>query len=113
MMASCAEQQLSGTKVVNFEKEGAPNIKKYTCIAEEGYGFVHIVNDEKTCSYKENVNYTKFDGLELMKPFKGTAYDVMIKPGEKKTVMIRQNKATGFSMSSSMQNGVIYGKEKL
>lgn len=48
-----------------------------------------------------------------MKPFKGTGYDVMVKPGEKKTVMIRQDKPTGFSMSSSMQNGVVYGKEKL
>ena len=99
--------------MVDFAKEGAPNIRKYTCIAEEGYGFVHIVNDEKSCSYKETVQYQKFDGLELMKPHKGTSYDLKVGPGEKKTVLIRQKLATGFSMSSCMQNGVIYAKEKL
>lgn len=48
-----------------------------------------------------------------MKPYKGTGYDIVVKPGEHKTVLIRQNVPTGFSMSSSMQNGIVYGKEKL
>jgi len=80
---------LSGTKAVNFEKSSAPNVKKYTCVAEEGYGFVHIVNDEKSCTYKETVNYTKFEGLELMKPYSGSGYEIEVKPGEKKTVLIK------------------------
>lgn len=50
---------------------------------------MHFVNDEEECEYKETVNYTKFEGVSLMKPFKGTGYSVSLKPGEKRTIVIR------------------------
>lgn len=50
-------------------------------MTEEGYGYVHIVNDEEEASYRESCNYTKFEKLELLPPFKGQSYDVTVGPG--------------------------------
>ena len=64
-------------------------MKKYFCMTEEGYGYVHIVNNEKEAEFTEVVNYTKFDRLSLMKPYKGDGYSIVVKPGEKWTIVIR------------------------
>ena len=77
-MGSCAEQELAEGKVTNFEEQGAPGITKYFAMTEEGYGYVHIVNDETEARYREHINYTKFDKLELMKPLKGQSYDIEV-----------------------------------
>ena len=58
-------------------------------MTEEGYGYVHIVNNDDEAVYKESINYTKFEKLQLQKSFKGTSYEVEVKPGEKKTVVLR------------------------
>ena len=58
-------------------------------MTEEGYGYVHIKNDDPEAVYKESINYTKFEKLELQKPFRGTSYEIEVKPGERKTVVIR------------------------
>ena len=34
-------------------------------MTEEGYGYVHVVNDDDEAIYRENINYTKFDKLQL------------------------------------------------
>ena len=34
-------------------------------MTEEGYGYVHIVNNEMEARYRENINYTKFEKLEI------------------------------------------------
>ena len=89
LMASCAEQGLAEQKVTDFESQGAPDIKKYFAMTEEGYGYVHIANDDAEAVYKESINYTKFEKLQLEKPFKGTSYEIEVKPGERRTVVIR------------------------
>ena len=67
LMGSCAEQNLAepAQKETNFESQGAPDITKYFAMTEEGYGYVHIVNNEAEAVYKENINYTKFEKLQL------------------------------------------------
>lgn len=71
-------------------------------MTEEGYGFVHIRNEESEAEFTEVVNYTKFDRLSLLKPFKGQGYSVTVKPGEKVTIVIRQNDPLGFGLQSSI-----------
>lgn len=45
----------------------APLITKYECnSAPEGYNFVIIENKEKEAIYKEQVEYTTADGLEII-----------------------------------------------
>ena len=83
-------------------------------MTEEGYGYVHIVNGDAESRFKEKVEYTKFDRLSLLKPFKGDSYEVDVGPGECKTVVIRQNDPTGFSMASRMRmQAVIHGPKQL
>ena len=43
-------------------------INKYKCFQDEGYGFIYIDNKEKEATFNEQVNYTNFKGLEMMKP---------------------------------------------
>ena len=114
LMGSCAEQGLAEQKVTTFESQGSPDIKKYFAMTEEGYGYVHVVNDDPEAVYKESINYTKFEKLELQKPFRGTSYEIEVKPGERKTVVIRQNDPTGFGMASQiMMSAVIHGPKKM
>jgi hypothetical protein len=40
-------------------------------MTEEGYGYVQYRNDEEEAEFTEVVNYTMFDRLSLLKPFKG------------------------------------------
>ena len=58
-------------------------------MTEEGYGYVHIVNDEEEARFKEKIEYTKFDKLSLLKPYKGDSYEVEVGPKESKTIVIR------------------------
>ena len=62
---------MEGVTCVNFSAKGAPDIKKYKCFNEEGYGFIYIENKEKEATFKEKVDYKKFEGLEMMKPQQG------------------------------------------
>jgi len=115
LMGSCGELELAPeAKVTNFAEQGAPGITKYFAMTEEGYGYVHIVNNEAEAKYRENINYTKFDKLELQKPFKGTSYDIEVMPGQKRTVVFRQMDPTGFAMASQiMMSAVLHGPDKL
>lgn len=113
-MASCAEQGLAEQKVTSYEAQGAPLVKKHFAMAEEGYGYIHIVNDEEEATFTEVVNYTKFDKLTLLKPFKGQGYSVTVKPGERRTVVIRQDDPLGFSLASQiMQSSFALGGKKM
>ena len=37
--------------MTTMEDKGAPMIKKYKCFGPEGYGFIHIENDDKESQY--------------------------------------------------------------
>ena len=66
---SKAEQKLEGVTSENYEAKGCKDIVKYKqCFADEGYGFIHIVNLSKDATFKEKVNYTAFQGLTMCKP---------------------------------------------
>ena len=116
LMASCAEQGLASEhkQIKNYEDQGAPLVKKYTGFTEEGYGYVHITNDEPEAEFTEVINYPKFDRLSLLKPQKGQGYNVTVKPGQKKTIVIRQNDPTGYSLSSViMQSSFKLGAKQM
>ena len=115
LMASCAVQEHpENSKTITFEGQGAPNITRYFAMTEEGYGYVHIVNDEEEARFKEKIEYTKFDKLSLLKPYKGDSYEVEVGPKESKTIVIRQNDPTGFSMASrTRMQSVTVGPEAM
>ena len=58
-------------------------------MTEEGYGYVHVKNDEAEAKYREMINYTKFDKPSPLKPFKGTSYEIEVAPKSSRTVVIR------------------------
>ena len=93
--------------MTTYESQGAPNIKKYFGMCEEGYGYVHYVNGEEEAEFTEAINYTKFDRLTLLKPFKGSGYNVTVKAGEKRTIVLRQNDPLGFGLQSQIMTSAV------
>ena len=64
---SKCQQQMDDIQVTNMEEKRAPLITKYECnSATEGFNFVIIENKESEAVYKENVEYTTADGLEIV-----------------------------------------------
>ena len=68
LYASKAVQKLEGVTAQDFADKGAPEITKYKAFGEEGYGFIHFVNESKEATIKEKVNYNTFKGLTMVKP---------------------------------------------
>jgi len=99
IFASKAVQMCEGVDCQNFKDKGAEEINKYKCFQEEGYGFIHVVNDSKDATFKEKVSYPTFKGLEMCKPQQGQGYDISVGPGQSKTILIRCD-PEGYGMSS-------------
>lgn len=83
-------------QVTNMEEKRAPLITKYECnSATEGFNFVIIENKESEAVYKENVEYTTADGLEIVLgrapdwDISQQKYEITVQPGETKCVLIR------------------------
>ena len=66
--ASRALQEPEGVTITDMEAKGAKEIKKYKGFLPEGYGFVYIVNNEESATFKEKCHYTTFTGLTLLSP---------------------------------------------
>ena len=80
LLQSCAEEGLCPEdmlRVKDFTSQGAPDLKRYFGMCPNGYGFIYIDNKDE-CAYQEAVNFTKFEDLQLMKPYKGNTYDVTV-----------------------------------
>ena len=62
---------------------------KYKTTTDFGYQMIVIKNGAESSGYKETVNYPSFDGLTLMEPESGTGYDVLVKAGSTKIILIK------------------------
>ena len=65
---SCAKKV---GKKNDYSTEGAPLCYKYSDMCPEGYGYNYFENFSDDATIKEVVTYTRFDGLQLVKPFSG------------------------------------------
>jgi hypothetical protein len=74
-----------------MEHKNAPGIVKLTTKkkTESGYLWTLIKNGEKDKRFKQVVNYTKFEGLTLLKPFEGTSYELSCEAGQANCVIIK------------------------
>jgi hypothetical protein len=107
---SCARKH---GKVQTFESDGAPECYKYSQMCAEGYGYTFFENKTEDATIKEIVTYTKFEGLELIKPYKGSGYEVQVKPGDQKIILLRQTVPYGYSLSFSYSSNIIFSPEAL
>ena len=86
---------------------------KYSKMLPEGYGFNYFKNDSTEGSLKEVVAYTRFTGLELVKPFKDTGYEVIVPPKQSKIVLLRQTNPTSYSLSFTYSTTILLTTEAL
>jgi len=106
---SCAK--LNG-KADHLEN-GAIECYKYSYTTPEGYSFIYIENLEDDSTYIEDIKYTKFDGLKLLPPFKGTSYHIEVGPHSNQIILIRHLDLSEYSLIFSYQSNVLYGKKTL
>ena len=106
---SCAK--LNG-KADHLEN-GTIECYKYSYTTPEGYSFIYIENLEDDSTYIEDIKYTKFDGLKLLPPFKGTSYHIEVGPHSNQIILIRHLDLSEYSLIFSYQSNVLYGKKTL
>ena len=94
---------------VNDEDE---NIIKHTLSTDFGYSVIFIKNGSESSAYKETVTYNKFDGQTMMPPESGTQYDVLVKAGTTKIILIKLS-CRGYSSSYSYSSSVQMGDDNL
>ena len=86
---------------------------KYTDTTPEGYSYIYIENHEDDTTYIEDIKYTKFEGLKLLPPFKGTSYHIEVGPNSDQIVLIKHLDLSEYSLIFSYQSNIIYGQKTL
>jgi hypothetical protein len=108
--SSCA---IDYGEYLSYESDGAPECSKYSGMMKEGYGYTYFRNNSDDATIKEAVNYTMFDGLELVSPFKGTSYEVLVPPKSSAIVLMKQTSITGINLSFSYTSVIIFTTEAM
>jgi len=85
--------------ISDLSGRGAPNIKRYFCLTDIGYGFTLINNLETDISYEEAVDYPKFENLEFLPPYEN-GHDIHVPPQSSKIVILRQTDPTSCQISA-------------
>ena len=94
-------------------ENGTIECYKYSYTAPEGYSYMYIENHENDATYIEDIKYTKFDGLKLLPPFKGTSYHIEVGPHSNQIILIKHLDLSEYSLIFSYQSNVLYGKKTL
>jgi hypothetical protein len=107
------EYAVENGTATSYEKHGLPEATKYSQITKFGFGYICFDNQSEDTSIQEEVTYTEFEGLELMKPYRGASYEITVGPGEKKIIILNQTSPRGYKMKSSAMMKVIFGEGQL
>ena len=92
--------------------KGCPLITRYEqTVAPEGYMFFLIDNKDPNGSFKEIVNFTLFDGLEIIGSDE-KKYQLEVGPNETKIILIRAS-FKHYNMGYSRAQSVNFGDAKL
>ena len=86
---------------------------KYSDTTPEGYSYTYIENHEDDTTYIEDIKYTKFEGLKLLPPFKGTSYHIEVGPNSDQIILIKHLDISEYSLIFSYQSNIIYGQKTL
>ena len=90
-----------------------PNIITYELKTDYRYLMTMIYNEDPAgATYNLNMTYPKFKGMTLLPPFSGEGYEVSVKSGESKVIMIKLD-CKGYSYSSSYSDSIILSDEAL
>ena len=107
---SCAKIQ---NTCINFSEEGAPNCKKYSNTTTSGFTYIYFENFEKDAILLEDVKYTKFEGLKLLPPYKGTSYHIKLLPGKSEIILIKHLELNEYNLIFSYQSSIDFGRQSL
>ena len=75
--------------------------------------YIYIENHEDDTTYIEDIKYTKFEGLKLLPPFKGTSYHIEVGPNSDQIILIKHLDISEYSLIFSYQSNIIYGQKTL
>ena len=110
IFTSCAKIQ---NVCIKYDNDGAPNCSKYSNSVPEGFTYLYFENFEEDATLIEDVKYTKFEGLELLKPFHGTSYHIEVGPGKTEIILIKHLQLNEYNLIFSYQSCVSFGKKSL
>ena len=107
---SCAKTQ---NVCIKYGNDGAPNCSKYSNSVPEGFTYLYFENYEEDATLIEDVKYTKFEGLELLKPFHGTSYHIEVGPGKTEIILIKHLQLNEYNLIFSYQSSIQFGEKTL
>lgn len=79
----------------------------------EGYGFNYFKNDSIEGSLREVVSYTRFTGIELVRPYKNSNYEVLVPPKQSKIVLLRQTNPISYNLRFKYSSTILLTTEAL
>jgi len=99
ILSSCARNH---GKMMNYARSRHPEIKRCFCLSEtkSGYGCMYYQNDSEFCTFIDEVNFPKFEGLTLMPPYSGNSYKVSVPPLSRKAVVLKRDSSLAPSQIS-------------
>jgi len=75
-------------KLESYADLGQPNCFRAVELTDEGYGYIYYQNKSNK-TLNETINFNVLEGLKLVKPFRGRQYQIQVKPGEEKIVLLK------------------------
>lgn len=109
-MAAMVAQGIDGIEQSPNDENDA--IITYSMSADFGYLLTMIHNGDASSTYQLSMNYPKFEGMELLSPESGDGYQVSVKAGETRTILIKQD-CKGYSYASSFSSQVLMSYDNL
>lgn len=89
-----------GNSVQRSTPEEAPDCEIFEVSTDFGYSAYVVNNGEQNITYEEDAEFPDFEGVELLAPGKGNAFQLTVAPSELKMVVMRMA-CNGFKMSKS------------
>lgn len=102
-----------GLHRIDMAEKGAHQIRRYLeCNYPEGYIYIIIKNQDSEATYRETLEFDKFEKLKMCAPYSGKRFDVSVGPLNTEIVLIKAMRGANFAPGLSTQN-VILGNKAL
>lgn len=73
----------------------------------EGYIYIIVENKDQQAIYYEEMEFDKFDHLEMCKPFSGQKFEITVGPGTTEIVLIKADRGSDFSPGFQLKNVIL------
>ena len=102
------EKTTDGLELQTMADKGAPNIHRYmNYTSNEGYIYIIIENRDQEAIYIEELEFDKFEKLQMLKPHSGEKFKVQVGSESTEIILIKALRGADFAMGYHNMNVVL------